>query len=95
VGISEKARHTNPRRAFFEHHAVIEYDGKLYDPSYGTGPFDNLTAWENTSLVGLGLRFSAQNQNGQVIGDESPAFWFRHGNSPTSEDTFLTGGGLQ
>ncbi len=33
-------------------HAVAIYDGKLYDPSYGAGPFDDIRAWAVASLAG-------------------------------------------
>ena len=33
-------------------HAIAGYDGKLYDPSYGSGPFDDIRAWAIASLAG-------------------------------------------
>ena len=45
--------------AFFTNHALQLIGGKLYDPSYGTGPFeakagkDALFAWEEASIAGF------------------------------------------
>ena len=33
-------------------HAVDTYNGKIYDPSYGTGPFNTIRAWAKASLAG-------------------------------------------
>ena len=38
-----------PARLFLDH-ALVKYNGKIYDPSYGTGPFNSLKDWENASL---------------------------------------------
>jgi len=34
-------------------HAVVVYSGKIYDPSYGTGTFDDIRAWAVASLDGF------------------------------------------
>ena len=39
----------------------MKYDGKFYDPSYGTGPFDSLTEWEDGSVEGFGVQFIPSN----------------------------------
>ncbi len=36
----------------FNHHAVVTYGGKIFDPSYGT-TFDTLSMWEDASVVAL------------------------------------------
>ena len=41
----------------FGDHALIEYDGEIYDPSYGTGPYVSILAWENASIEGFGVQF--------------------------------------
>jgi hypothetical protein len=41
----------------FGDHALVRYDGKYYDPSYGTGPFDSLVEWEDASIDGFGVQF--------------------------------------
>ena len=41
----------------FGDHALIEYDGEIYDPSYGTGPYASILAWENASIEGFGVQF--------------------------------------
>jgi hypothetical protein len=39
-------------------HSIVAYKGKIYDPSYGTGPFDNFKQWEKASLDGYGKKVS-------------------------------------
>ena len=41
----------------FGDHALIEYDGEIYDPSYGTGPFAGILEWEDASIDGFGVQF--------------------------------------
>ena len=41
----------------FADHALIEYDGEIYDPSYGTGPFAGILEWEDASIDGFGVQF--------------------------------------
>ena len=41
-------------RAYFKIHAIVKYNGKYYDPSYGTGPFSNAQEWKETSIDGFG-----------------------------------------
>ncbi len=41
----------------FGDHALIEYDGEIYDPSYGTGPFADILEWEDASVEGFGVQF--------------------------------------
>jgi hypothetical protein len=41
----------------FGDHALIEYDGEIYDPSYGTGPFAGILEWEDASIEGFGVQF--------------------------------------
>lgn len=35
----------------FPNHIILSVDGRLYDPSYGTGPFADHEAWEAASLA--------------------------------------------
>lgn len=48
--------------AAWENHYVVTYDiddngvENVYDPSFGTGPFDDLGAWENASLEGFAIK---------------------------------------
>jgi hypothetical protein len=44
--------------AVFHDHALVEYGSKFYDPSYGTGPFSTILAWEVASVNGVGVHFS-------------------------------------
>lgn len=43
---------TTPPQEFIQHY-LIEVEGKLYDPSYGTGPFGSQQEWENASIAGF------------------------------------------
>ena len=43
----------NPR-ADFDNHAIVEYSGSDYDPSYGSPVFSSRVNWENASLDGYG-----------------------------------------
>lgn len=38
---------------FFHNHFVVQLGGKIYDPSYGTGPFDSQLAHENQAIDGI------------------------------------------
>jgi hypothetical protein len=42
----------SPPAGFFNHFIVLA-DGKLWDPSYGAGPFADKLAWENAAIDGL------------------------------------------
>ena len=44
---------TNPPPGF-PNHVILKVGGKLYDPSYGTGPFPDHDTWEKASLFGQG-----------------------------------------
>lgn len=43
----------NPR-ADFDNHAIVEYGGKYYDPSYGAPVFNSGVNWEDSSIDGFG-----------------------------------------
>lgn len=43
---------SNPPEAF-ENHYVVKYGGKIYDPSYGAGPFNSEADHENAAIDGL------------------------------------------
>lgn len=42
--------------SMFNYHAAIRYNGKIYDPSYGQGPYITRKLWEDQSLAGCGYR---------------------------------------
>ena len=46
---------SNPRSEF-ENHAILGYNGNLYDPSYGTMKQNDALSWEATSLAAFGSR---------------------------------------
>lgn len=39
--------------AWFRNHFIVWIDGRYYDPSYGSGPFNSQGDWENGSIDGL------------------------------------------
>jgi hypothetical protein len=51
IGVAGQGN-ANPPPAFLNHF-IVEYGGQYYDPSYGTGPFADQSAWENASLDGF------------------------------------------
>ena len=42
-------------------------DGKIYDPSYGKGPFDNRKAWEDASVAGFTVLDKVAENNFRLI----------------------------
>lgn len=69
----------------FNGHAIVRIKvnnvEKLYDPSYGTGPFVNLIAWEDASLVEVTYR---ETKTGPIIPSQTVP------NKPNSEETVLS-----
>lgn len=59
-GIPAQGGVADPHSAFLDH-ALTEWNGQLYDPSYGTGPFPTLLNWQRASLDVV--VFSADSQN--------------------------------
>ncbi len=49
--------------AIFPNHALVEIDGKIYDPSYGGTSYDNVNAWKATNVVGYGAQFMKENED--------------------------------
>ncbi len=45
-------------------HAVDTYNGKVYDPSYGIGPFPNIAAWAQQALAGFAYLTHSDGTNG-------------------------------
>ena len=43
-----------PSGTYFDNHAIVEYGGKDYDPSYGSPIAPSRTSWENNALSGYG-----------------------------------------
>ncbi len=48
-----QGKQASPKSVFFDH-VVLTLGGQIYDPSYGTGPFPNITSWAVDSLAGYG-----------------------------------------
>ena len=46
-------RNTGPRSEF-ENHAIVKYNGKYYDPSYGSSIANDANSWETPALDGFG-----------------------------------------
>ncbi|HEX3130766.1 MAG TPA: Ig-like domain-containing protein [Thermoanaerobaculia bacterium] len=38
---------------FFANHFIVRRNGKIYDPSYGNGPYESEVAWEQDSVAGI------------------------------------------
>lgn len=51
AGVSGQGN-SNPPGAFLNHF-IVQYAGRFYDPSYGTGPYANELAHENASIDGV------------------------------------------
>ena len=58
----------NPRESIWPNHAVVEYNGKVYDPSYGleyaegqrdgsVTVFQNFAKWSKRTWASIGIRF--------------------------------------
>jgi hypothetical protein len=47
---------SNPQSTFSDH-AIVKYNNKIYDPSYGTQIFSSEEEWESASLHGAGIAF--------------------------------------
>ncbi len=43
-----------PTTKLFVNHAINKFGGKIYDPSYGRGPFNDLHAWEEDAIRAYG-----------------------------------------
>ena len=55
----------NPKEKNFQNHSIFFIDEKIYDPSYGTGPFSDIKEWQRTSLSAVGY---IEYLNNMVIG---------------------------
>jgi len=69
---NSQAQGNKNARAWFGNHAIIKYDGKYYDPSYGGNLFAAKQAWEDASLQHFGglievLEYNAQNNSFAAI----------------------------
>lgn len=64
--------------SYFSDHSIVRYNGKYYDPSYGTGPFDSFAAWQLASIEGFGATVCILNAPGESCGiDASDKYlWF-------------------
>ena len=56
--------------AIFGDHALVRIGTRIYDPSYGTGPFNSVLDWEDASVDGYGVQFT---QTGYLSADFK--FW--------------------
>lgn len=60
-------------QAFFTDHLLVEYGGRLYDPSYGSGPSANQQAWETVALEAFG--YWLHTTESPQIADPNVKFW--------------------
>ena len=52
IGVAAQG-HDNPYSRF-QDHALVQINNKVYDPSYGTGPFNAFADWEVASIQSFG-----------------------------------------
>ncbi|MCA9125143.1 MAG: hypothetical protein KDB11_33435, partial [Planctomycetales bacterium] len=58
IGIAGQ-NNDNPK-GWFENHAIVKYENRYWDPSYGTGNFVGELDWELASIDGYGIKVSIQ-----------------------------------
>jgi hypothetical protein len=58
---------TDDPQFLFPNHAMVRYNNQIYDPSYGTGPFADLRAWDRASLDGIGMGIVQIQHNNQPL----------------------------
>jgi hypothetical protein len=51
-------------KSLFSDHALVQFAGKYYDPSYGSIPVATLAEWEDASVDGFGMLIPASMQSG-------------------------------
>jgi hypothetical protein len=47
----------------YPNHVIVQAGDRLFDPSYGTGPFNSHLEWEVASLAGVGVRIKRDGEN--------------------------------
>ncbi len=68
----------NPQFIFGDH-ALVRFNGEVFDPSYGSGPYTDMKLWENDGIAGVGelpaILFTGTGGEPQVITTRcSPGF---------------------
>jgi hypothetical protein len=54
-GVGVHGQHNDNPPGMFLDHSIVQYNNQLYDPSYGTGPFADLTVYEASSIAGFAI----------------------------------------
>lgn len=73
----------NPRSEF-NNHAIVKYNSKYYDPSYGSNVSLSSNEWENSALAGFGSKgFFLKTVGGELIRVEF--VWIGHLNNPLQQ----------
>ncbi len=49
-GVAAQGYNNNNPQSIFSDHVTVCIENKIYDPSYGTGPFPSIESWEQSSL---------------------------------------------
>ena len=75
------AQNNNNPWSLFSDHALVRYNGNLYDPSYGTDITDSLLNWENANLDGFGTYTRVQD-----FMNITYKLWFKKNNDDTDPD---------
>jgi alpha-tubulin suppressor-like RCC1 family protein len=71
LGVPAQGENNDDPHSAFDDHALVEYAGQLYDPSYGHR-YSNLSQWEDASLDFLWYRDTGNTRQGALnsLGDE-------------------------
>ncbi len=84
------AQSNSDPKSEFPNHAIVEYNAKFYDPSYGTdnNSTRNANEWENVSLDGFGTDFPymARDENSEF--KDIILIWIKELNIGTQQTTF-------
>lgn len=79
------AQGNNDPKSTFNNHAVVRYKQKYYDPSYGTGVFNDQYQWEANSLSGVGVKF----QYSDKLGKFYDLLWLYSPTNSSQQTTFI------
>ncbi len=81
--ISTPAQGISKPESLFNNHGVIDIDGVIYDPSYGTPPINGgITEWERVSVSGYAVESYYMNQTTHEI---YPLIWPYENEEPSQQ----------
>ncbi|MBK9462524.1 MAG: hypothetical protein IPN94_24655 [Sphingobacteriales bacterium] len=76
------AQGNNDPYSLFSDHALIRINNKIYDPSYGTGPFNTFADWEVASIQSFGAFINYGSPSAFLL-------WIEKNNTDTTADLQL------